>query len=217
MPQYDWKKNDKALYLPKAAPTPISVPRMKYFKVCGEGGPGAPSFREAVETLYTVSYSLKMYTKKHPAPAGWYDYAVFPLEGTWRIAQGGNTGDKSSYLFDMMIRQPDFLDSALEDAVREIAAKKKPALPWRLLEAIEQEEGECLQMLHVGSYDDEPRTFAIMDAYCREHGLTRRSDEHKEIYLNDPNRTAPEKLKTALRYWVKPVSNEDRAIRGCNG
>lgn len=199
----DWKKEDGEVYLPGAKPTTFRLAPMRYFLVSGAGSPADRPFQEAVEMAYTISYALKMFTKKNPEPDGWYDYAVFPLEASWSIAAGAAAGDKDSYTYSVMIRQPEFLDAALADCVRSLAGKKKPALPWRRLEFGEYDEGECLQALHIGPYDDEERTFAVMRAFLAGNGLRRRGEGHKEIYLNDPRRTPPEKLKTALRYWVE--------------
>lgn len=200
--KYDWKKNDRLLYFPKAAPVRLRVPLLKYFKVSGEGDPNAgDDFQNAVEMLYTVSYTLKMLPKKHPTPPGYYEYSVFPLEGIWHSSASG--GGKSGFVWDVMIRQPDFLAPEVGDLVRDLASRKKKDLPWNGLELSACEEGDCVQMLHVGSYDEEPRSFAIMDEFLAVNSLERRGEAHKEIYLNDPNRTAPGKLKTVLRYQVR--------------
>lgn len=118
-----------------------------------------------------------------------------------------------------MIRQPDFFTGTVEDTVRDLVARKKPELPWNRLEAMEQEEGDCLKMLHIRSYDDEQRTFAVMDGHCRANDLVRRGQAHKEIYLNDPGRTAPEKLKTVLRSWVRQAgaARSGGVVRGRHG
>ncbi|MCD8352405.1 MAG: GyrI-like domain-containing protein [Planctomycetaceae bacterium] len=215
---YDWKKQDKTLYLPKGDPVLVDVPLMKYFKVSGQGAPEDAAYQDAVAMLFTVSYTLKMWTKKNPSPLGWYEYAVFPFESAWQCPDGFEA--RSGYIFDAMIRQPDFLTPDLEDEVIAAAKKKKPDLPWRRLESLEQAEGHCVQMLHLGPYADEDRSFAVMDRFCLHQNLVRRGNGHKEIYLNDPTRTAPEKLKTVLRYWVKNAAEAKPArkmIRGRHG
>lgn len=200
--KYDWKKEDKDIYLPKAAPTLVRVPALSYFSVSGHGSPSGADFQHAVEMLYSASYTLKMFPKKNPVPEGWYDYSVFPLEAAWALPEGADNLD--AYVYDVMIRQPDFLTASLEASVMELCRAKKPGLPWDRLVAATYDEGECLQILHIGPYAEEKASFDVLDAYCREHELVRRGDWHKEIYLNDPNRTQAAKLKTVLRHWVGP-------------
>jgi len=200
--KYDWKKEDKEFYLPKGAPTLVRMPALSYFSVSGRGSPSGTDFQHAVEMLYSASYTLKMFPKKHPVPADWYDYSVFPLEAAWAMPDGAENRD--AYEYDVMIRQPDFLTPSLRDTIMELCRTKKNDLPWERLATMRHAEGECLQILHIGPYAEEKASFDLLDAYCHEHALERRGLWHKEIYLSDPNRTQPDKLKTVLRYWVGP-------------
>ena len=200
--KHDWKKNDKALYGTKEAPLLLSVPPMVYFSVSGQGDPNADAFSKVLEALYTASYVLKMLPKKESAPLGYIEYSVFPLEAVWTVPDEASILDKSQYCYEAQIRQPAFCTTELAARILQIAAKKKPHLPWQAMQFVSHEEGRCVQALHIGSYDDETRTFASMDAFCKGQGLTRRTQSHREIYLNDPRKTAPEKLKTLLRYQI---------------
>ncbi|WP_425517494.1 GyrI-like domain-containing protein [Paenibacillus agaridevorans] len=204
--KYEWKKNDKSLYLPKEEPTIIEVPVFRYFMISGEGNPNYEPFREAVGVLYSLSYGVKMLPKKGVAPEGYYEYTIFPLEGVWDLAveaRGLEVLDKDKLLYTIMIRQPDFVTEPLAmDVLKTVKAKK----PHVLLDKVifgEQEEGLCLQMMHHGSYDDEPQSFAKMERYCDEHGLKRISKVHKEIYISDPRKTQADKLRTVLRFRVE--------------
>ncbi|WP_261800028.1 GyrI-like domain-containing protein [Paenibacillus sp. PAMC21692] len=204
--KYEWKKNDKALYLPKEEPAIIEVPVFRYFMISGEGNPNYEQFREAVGVLYSLSYGVKMLPKKGEAPEGYYEYTIFPLEGVWDLAveaRGLEVLDKDKLLYTIMIRQPDFVTEPLAmDVLKTVKAKK----PHVLLDKVmfgEQEEGLCLQMMHHGSYDDEAQSFAKMERYCDEHGLKRISKVHKEIYISDPRKTQADKLRTVLRFRVE--------------
>ena len=152
--------------------------------------------------------------KKGIEPDGYFDYTVYPLEGIWDIkdnAKVNYTGiiNKEDLIFKLMIRQPDFVDS---DFVDKIMAQTKEKKPHELLDSIKFEiinEGTCVQMLHLGSYDNESKSFKIMEDFAKEQGLKRASKTHKEIYLNDARKTAPEKLKTVLRFQVEKKSNDE--------
>lgn len=202
---YDWKKSDKHLYLTKASPVSVAIPKMGFFSIKGQGDPNAKNFGQVIEALYTASYTLKMLPKKQPSPAGYFEYAVFPLEAVWELPKSANLHDKSQYIFDVQIRQPDFLTPQLALQVVEMAKKKKPALPWPDMGYVQVEEGLCVQMLHLGAYDDEQRTFAVMDGFCTQNKYHRVSKAHREIYLNDPRKISPDKLKTLLRYQIAKV------------
>ncbi len=204
--KYEWRKNDKELYLPKTEPAVIDVGEYPYFALCGSGNPNSDAFAEAIGVLYSLSYAVKMMPKNGPAPDEYYDYAVFPLEGVWDLLDKSKADeplDKDNLNYKIMIRQPDFLDEAL--AAEVIAAVKKKR-PHPLLEDVSFEriaDGLCVQMLHLGSYDTEPSSFAKMQQFCDENGYKRTQHNHKEIYLTDARKTAPEKLKTTLRFSVE--------------
>ncbi len=203
--KYDWKKTDKHLYLTGAAPVTVIVPPVQFLSLSGQGDPNGEGFGRIVEALYTASYTLKMLPKKEPAPDGYVEYSVFPLEAVWMLPPKAATTDKTLFLYNAQIRQPGFLTPALAVRILELAAKKKPHLPWEGMRHILVDEGRCVQMLHTGSYDEEANTVALMDEYCHANGLRRSTNAHREIYLNDPRKTTPDKLKTLLRYQVQAV------------
>lgn len=205
--KYEWRKNDKAIYLPKKIPMAIDVPSMTYAVIEGKGSPDDPIYGEVIGALYAFSFTLKMLPKKGITPEGYFEYAVFPLEGCWwtedesaDIRAGLN---KEAFVYQMMIRQPDFVDNKLfQTILGRLTKKVSPELTNRLkMKTIK--EGLCVQMMHIGSYEKEFESFDLMDAYCEKEGLVRVNDSHREIYLSDPRRVSPEKMRTVLRYEVK--------------
>lgn len=204
MEKVDYKKQFKSLYLPKKQPALITVPPIRFAMLDGNGDPNGEVFAEAVVALYSFSYAVKMSYKSKDIPDGYYDYTVFPLEGVWDLVDKTKTSaDKSNYAYTMMIRQPDFLTAELADRFITEVKKKKPNAWLDQIRLKDLDEGTCCQMLHLGSYDDEPASFAQMEAFCSEHGYVRSDKTHREIYLSDPRRTETDKLKTVLRFKVK--------------
>jgi len=199
----DYKKQFKTLYLPKSQPTIIAVPPMRFAILEGKGDPNGEAFAEAVTALYSFSYAVKMSYKSKMIPDGYYDYTVFPLEGVWDLVDKTRTStDKSNYAYTIMIRQPDFLTTELAARFITEVKKKKPNNFLDQIRLEDLEEGTCCQMLHLGSYDDEPASFAQMEDFCHENGYRRSDKTHREIYLSDPRRTETGKLKTVLRFKV---------------
>lgn len=207
----EWRKHEKSLYLPKEKPETVIVPSMKFAVVSGSGSPGGDDFVEAVEALYSISYGIKMSNKKGDAPKEYTDYTVYPLEGVWDLNEEGrkkyleNDGiiDKSNLVYDLMIRQPDFVTDEFFKRILEQVEKKKPNPKLKNAKLVEIEEGQCVQILHVGSYDDENRSFEVMENYCTKNNLSRTEKMHREIYLSDARKVTPEKLKTVLRVKVR--------------
>jgi len=214
----DYKKKDKNLYLPGTKPSVIEVPVMSFVMVDGKGNPNTEGgeYQQAVELLYALSYSIKMGYKKSNKPDGYSDYVVPPLEGLWWL-EGGTTADsdfskKEKYFWTSMIRQPEFVTwEVFERACRE-TAKKKPDLDTAKARLEIFEEGLCVQIMHLGPYDEEPKTIAEMDSFMRENNFRnaigdKRPDgpvrRHHEIYLGDPRKTEPSKMKTVLRHPIK--------------
>lgn len=203
--KYEWRKKDKDLYLPKNKPTIIDVPSMKFFSLKGKGNPNNEGFKKTVETLYSLSYAVRMMPKRGFTPEGYFEYTVFPLEGVWDLDEEGrrlNTLDKDKLIYTLMIRQPNFVTDSLFVKAKNTIEKK---ISKELLNEIvfeEVHEGLSVQCLHLGSYDDEPQTFSMMEAFCEENNLRRESYLHKEIYLNDARKTPTDKLKTVLRFKV---------------
>ncbi|MBC1436137.1 hypothetical protein HB848_12390 [Listeria rocourtiae] len=203
MMKYEWRKQDKNIYLPKAKPEIIDLEPMTYITIQGKGNPNHPLFSELVTALYATSYAIKMMPKKGDTPEGYYDYTVFPLEGFWSLEPGSLAFDKEKLTYKIMLRQPDFITPELFEMAKEKAAKKVAEEHLNQLKLEEITEGLNLQMLHVGSFDNEATSFAKMEAFCEENNLERLSKNHKEIYLSDFKRVAPEKLKTTLRFEIK--------------
>ena len=208
---FDFKKEYKDLYQPKATPTVIDVPEMVFMMVDGTGDPNtSEAYQSAVETLYGLSYAIKMSKKSGNQPAGYFDYVVPPLEGLWWLSDGSKEWykDKSKYCWTSMIRQPEFVTADVFEAAKIELAKKKPRLEPSRARLETFIEGLCVQAAHIGPYDDEPRTNAAIMAFIADNGYvsdlsdTRR---HHEVYLNDPRKTAPGKLKTILRHPIARV------------
>lgn len=199
----DYKKEYKELYLPKKEPVIIDVPEMSFITVEGKGDPNKEEFSLTIGVLYSLSYTIKMSYKSDNVPKNYYQYTVFPLEGVWDLADKTLTAaDKSNFQYKIMIRQPDFVTPDLFKGFLSEVKKKKPNpyLEKAKFETIS--EGLCCQMLHIGSYDDEPSSFEMMDEFCRDNGYIRASHTHREIYISDPRKTQPQNLKTVLRYQV---------------
>lgn len=206
MDKQDFKKQFKDLYLPKQTPVIITVPTVNFLVVDGKGDPNGEEFALVVGALYSVSYAVKMSYKSANVPPGYYDYTVFPLEGVWDIFDKTLSPIvKSNYVYKMMIRQPDFLTPELFERFLTETKKKKPNAYLDKMEFSAISEGLCCQMLHVGSYDDEPASFKAMEQFCTENGHKRSSLIHREIYLSDPRKTATDKLKTVLRFKVETI------------
>jgi hypothetical protein len=206
--KHEWRKKEKTIYLPKNKPVKIQVPEFGFFTIEGEGNPNDDYFPEYIGVLYSLSYAIKMSPKKGMAPEGYFDYTVYPLEGVWDINEeakktfSGNI-DKNDLVFKLMIRQPDFVDEAF---ALELIERVKISKPHALLNEVKFErisEGDCVQMLHLGSYDGEPESFRIMEDFAGQENLIRKSKVHREIYLSDARKVEPEKLKTVLRFEVE--------------
>ena len=148
-----------------------------------------------------------MMPKEGVIPVGYFEYTVYPLEGFWTLSDEAiaekRAFDKADLVYKIMIRQPDFVTKELALANLEKISQKKPNLNNQNVKFETIEDGNCLQMLHVGPYDDDHKTFEVMKKYCKEHQLEQTTLAHKEIYLSDPRKVAPEKMKTVLRYFVK--------------
>jgi len=204
----EWKKVDKQYYLPKENPEIVVLPSFRFFTICGEGNPNDPFFGDYISALYSLSYAIKMSPKQGCAAENYVEYTVYPLEGIWDLTDIGKKNyngllDKNELKFKMMIRQPEFVT---EEYAKETIERTKKKKSNRLLEQVvfeNIEEGKCIQMLHIGSYDAEPESCSIMEEYAKEQNLVRIDKKHKEIYLSDPGKTAKEKLKTVLRFQVK--------------
>lgn len=208
--KYDWKKQEKDLYGTKKKAELVTVPVQKFLTIQGEGNPNNEDFSARVGVLYPVAWSIKMGFKKfykaHLELQSEFDYSeftIFPLEGIWSTKNTKDITDKESFEYKIMLRQPDWITQEMFETAIAAVAKKEPndLLTKLSLETIE--DGKCVQILHHGSFDDEPASFLKLDQFATEQGLKRRSFDHREIYLNDARKTAPEKRRTILRYQVE--------------
>ena len=209
---FDFKKEYKEFYMPPNKPVLVEVPAMNYVAVRGHGDPNQEggAYKEAIGILYAIAYTLKMSYKGDHKIKGFFEYVVPPLEGFWW--QDGVAGvdyeNKSAFRWISVIRLPDFITKDDFDwAVEEAGRKKK--LDCSAAEFLAVEEGLCVQMMHLGPYDEEPASVALMDAYVRELGYENDITAerlHHEIYLSDARKTAPEKWKTVIRHPIKRKS-----------
>ena len=206
---FDFKKEYKEFYLPPERPEIVTVPRASYIAVRGSGDPNAPDgeYQRAIGVLYAVAYTLKMSYKTDHRIEGFFEYVVPPLEGFWW--QEGMSGmdykNKAALQWISVIRLPDFVTKADFDWAVETASRKKK-LDCSKAEFLTVEEGLCVQIMHVGPFDDEPRSVALMDAYLRENGYENDLSAerlHHEISLSDARKAAPEKWRTVIRHPIR--------------
>lgn len=208
---FDFKKEYKEIYMPKNKPSIVTVPSMNYIAVRGQGDPNAEKgeYKQAIGLLYGIAFTIKMSKKGNYQIDGYFDYVVPPLEGFWW--QDGVAGidyaHKESFKWISVIRLPDFVTKADFDWAIEEAAKKKKT-DFSKVEFLTYEEGLCVQCMHIGSYDDEPTTIALMHEFMKDQGYVldiTNQRHHHEIYLSDSRRVASAKLKTVIRHPIKKV------------
>ncbi len=192
--------------MPGRNPVLVDVPRLQFVMLDGSGDPNGPEFGQAVEALYSLSYAVKMSYRRPDAPLDYEPYTVYPLEGVWDLLDRSRTDfDKSNLKYTLMIRQPSFLTADLYLAFLEQTKQKKANPFLERLRFEEFTEGRCCQALHLGPFEDEPATFERMEQYCAEQGVARKSKLHREIYLSDPRKSEPARLKTVLRFQLARV------------
>ncbi|WP_247938221.1 GyrI-like domain-containing protein [Streptococcus gordonii] len=200
--KYEWRKAEKSLYGVRASPKVVEVPQQSFIMLDGMGNPNLPGFTEEVSALYALAYAIKMDYKKSHTNQEIQDFTVYPLEGIWQQKEQGELV-KEELIYTIMIAQPSFISKEMVKEALEKVKVKKPNSHYEKIRFETVKEGKCLTMLHLGSFDSEPLSFAKMDTFCKENSLNRRSLFHREIYLNNLNRTSPDKLKTILRYQVE--------------
>ena len=208
---FDYKKEYKEFYLPKAQPQLVTVPPMNYIAVRGQGDPNEEggAYKAAIGLLYGVAFTIKMSKHGDHRIDGYFDYVVPPLEGFWRQpgTMGFDYANKQRFEWISVIRLPDFVARADFDwAVSEAAQKKKQ--DFSAVEFLPVDEGLCVQCMHLGNYDTEPATLNAMEQFAAERHYKidcTSARLHHEIYLSDPRRTAPEKCKTVIREPVCKV------------
>ena len=206
---FDFKKEYKEFYMPKSKPEIVTVPQANYIAVRGKGDPNdeGGAYQQAVGILYAVAYTLKMSYKTDYRIEGFFDYVVPPLEGFWwqEGVDGIDYSDKSTFNWISVIRLPDFVTQKDFDWATGEAEKKKH-LDCSKAEFLTIDEGLCVQIMHIGPFDDEPATVSMMNAYLLENGYENDFSDsrlHHEIYLSDARKVAPEKWKTVVRHPIK--------------
>lgn len=212
---FDFKKEYKEFYMPKNKPGIISVPGMNYIAVRGKGDPNVEGgeYKHAIELLYGIAYTIKMSKKGDRRIEGYFDFVVPPLEGFWwqEGVEGVDYAHKENFHWISVIRLPDFVTREDFDwAVKE--AEKKKKTDFSKAEFWTYDEGLCVQCLHIGPYDDEPATVALMHAFMEEQGYVLDITDqrlHHEIYLSDARKAAPEKLKTVIRHPIRKKQVSD--------
>jgi len=204
--KHEWKKHEKELYLPKNKPEIVTIPKQKFFMISGKGNPNTEEFSEKIGVLYSLAYAVKMMPKQGFTPGGYFEYTVYPLEGIWDLTEEGRqeaTLNKDELVYTIMIRQPEFVTQEIADKALENVKKKKPHLLLDEVKFGDLEDGLSVQMMHIGSYDSEPESFAMMKEFINNNNLEIVTLVHREIYISDARKTDESKLKTVLRYRVK--------------
>lgn len=212
---FDFKKEFKEFYMPAAKPEIIKVPKMNFIAVRGKGNPNDEQgeYKDAMQILYGMAYTIKMSKMGDHRIEGYFDYVVPPLEGFWwqeiggKAVDGFDYTDKDSLCWISLIRLPDFVTGAEFEWARAEATRKKK-MDFSKAEFFTYEEGLSVQCMHLGSYDDEPATIAMMKEFAERNGYAIDITDkrfHHEIYLSDPRKTAVEKRKTVIRYPIKKL------------
>lgn len=213
----DYKKEFKDLYVPKSEPMLVDVPEMNFIMIDGKGNPNDEDgeYQSAVETLYALSYTIKMSKKGSYNIDGYFEYVVPPLEGLWWMENDGmDFTEKDKFQWTSMIRQPEFVTKEVFEWACSEVLRKKPNLDVSKARLQSFKEGLCVQIMHIGSYDNEPKTVEKLDKYVEDNHLSNAisttNDQgiikrHHEIYLSDPRKTSLDKLKTVIRH---PVAKE---------
>ena len=206
---FDFKKEYKEYYMPKNKPEIVTLPPANYIAVRGAGDPNEEggAYKQAIGVLYAVAYTLKMSYKTDYRIEGFYEYVVPPLEGFWwqEGIEGADYSDKSSFQWISVIRLPEFITADHVKWAIETATKKKK-LDCSSAEFLTIDEGLCVQIMHHGSYNDEPATVALMDEFLAQNGYVNDFSDtrlHHEIYMSDARKVAPEKLKTVIRHPIR--------------
>ena len=210
---FDFKKEYKEFYLPKKKPEIVTVPKMNYIAVKGCGDPNKEDgeYKNSISILYALAFTIKMSKLTDYRIEGYFDYVVPPLEGFW-WQQGVMQIDysrKDAFQWISVIRLPDFVSEKDFNWAKQ-QVKTKKGIDCSNAQFLTIEEGLCVQIMHIGSYDDEPETITLMDKFIKENGYINdfsNTRMHHEIYLSDARRVAPEKLKTVIRHPIRKKDN----------
>ena len=212
----DYKKEYKDLYMPKEKPCTVDAPTISFIMVDGKGNPNVEGgeYQQAIELLYALTYTIKMSKMGSNKPEGYFEYVVPPLEGLWWLDDDSHSdfSSKERFCWTSMIRQPEFVTPDVFDWACKTVLKKKPQLDPSKARLQVYHEGLSVQMMHIGPFDEEPKTIAQINEFIKENhyydaisevqpdGMIKR---HHEIYLSDPRKSEPAKMKTVLRHPVK--------------
>ncbi len=206
---FDYKKEYRDLYMPKTVPDVVDVPEINYISVCGSGNPNEPDgeYQKAVGMLYAVAYTLKMSYKTDYHIDGFFEYVVPPLEGLWwtDCEERGDFSDKSAFRWKAMIRLPEFVKTDDVGWAKSLVSRKK-GIDCSPLSFMTMHEGLCVQIMHIGPYDTEPVSLAVVDRFLHDNGYVKDISEyrrHHEIYLSDPRKSRPDKIKTVIRIPIR--------------
>ncbi len=210
---FDFKKEYKEFYMTKNKPMIVKVPKANYIAVNGVGDPNEEggAYKQAIGILYAVAYTLKMSHKGDYHIEGFYEYVVPPLEGFWwqENRKGVDYDNKSEFHWISVIRLPEFIKPLDFDwAVVEASRKKK--IDCSLANFLTIDEGICVQIMHIGPFEEEPASIALMNQYLEEQGYENEFTEkrlHHEIYMSDARKVSPEKWKTIIRHPIKIKSS----------
>lgn len=209
MEKLDYKKQFKELYQPTSNPAVVNVPEMIFFAVDDSGNPNScEEYKNALEILYALSFTVKMSKMSNTQPEGYFEYVVPPLEGLWYQENtiGIDYSRKDDFKWISMIRQPEFVTDAVFESAKAAVEKKKPHLDLSKAKLMKYSEGLCIQLMHTGSYDDEPASIERLERFAAENGYTEDFSNgryHHEIYLSDPRKCAPQRLRTVIRHPIK--------------
>lgn len=207
----DYKKEYKDLYMPKKKPSIVKVPEMIFISVDGKGDPNtSEEYKEAMEILYGLSYTIKMSKMDGTQPEGYFEYVVPPLEGLWWFEdenyKGGEINNKDEFIWTSLIRLPEFVTEEVFKLAKDKLGKKKPELNLDKAKYLVWEEGLCVQIMHIGSYDNETESIDKLNEYIENEGYItdiNNNRKHHEIYLSDPRRCKVENLKTVIRHPIR--------------
>ncbi|WP_440896554.1 GyrI-like domain-containing protein [Amphibacillus sp. Q70] len=204
--KHEWRKHEKERYGAKKIPALVNVPLQKFIMISGKGNPNKADFSDKVSALYSLAYAIKMGYKSASADnkllSDIQDFTVYPLEGIWQQKEDTEL-IKENLEYTLMIRQPDCITEEMVCEALERVKIKKPSPLYEDIHFDTIQDGKCVEILHVGSFDEEAVSFEKMDEFTRKNKLKRTENYHREIYLTNANRVDKSKLKTILRYSVK--------------
>ncbi len=203
----DYKKEYRDLYMPGNKPMLIDVPSMNFIMTDGKGDPRSQEYQDAVVSLYSLSFTIKMSKMSKQQPEGYFEYVVPPLEGLWWIKDGAfDFHQRNNWLWTSMIRQPEFVTQEVFEWACIESRRKKSEIDVSKARLVTFTEGLCVQIMHKGPYEREPESVEKMRIFIEENNLfdeVGSERKHHEIYLSDPRKTDPESLKTVLRHPVR--------------